>query len=696
MSTETFLFKLKADSKDLVNNMKKAKDETKGVGSEFKKSTNKGIDFQKSLKGIGTAVTLVGTALTAATAAFVSYATVQGRAIRETEVLATMAGLSVDEFNRLSFVMGTVGVSGEKFGDIMKDTQEKIGDFIASGGGAFQDFADVMGLSETQALKLAQEFEKMSGQEVLQAMVTKMQEAGKTTQQMSFALEGMASDTTRLIPLLLDGGKAAEELGDKFDEIDNPLTEQQREQFKELANNVDLATKAFTTFVNSGIAPFVGVMNEAAVALKDFFILFNNADQIDDLLDDKSIISNIDNLTQLAKIQESVNEQIKDYSHWITQYSKAGMNSDEQIDRVVALRELNGEIEQQINLLKTKQEVENSFVKIDEDNSPQNTNKSGADTINDGQKIEDELSKLQDAKKTKLQLLNEEKQERLSILSDMYANDASMAAHYADLKKQVEQDFRLQIFEFAQTDQEAKQQAYADELASVKQLFEEKLISEADYYEKRNEIIAEFAPSTLDPDILEEENQAELDALKEKLDQKLMTHREYYDQLAILQNKDLKDKENKSKLESSWSESAIKKQMDDGTALLNYLGTNSKTAHKIKQGLAVANAGMNTAEGVTKALADQNYVGAALTAATGAAQIAAILASTPDGGTSTAAVSTVEASEAEAVDTSDQTTSVIDLSSEGSSTQTFKIEFTDEVIDVIATKITESDRDGRT
>ena len=64
---------------------------------------------------------------------------------------------------------------------------------------------------------------------------------------------------------------------------------------------------------------------------------------------------------------------------------------------------------------------------------------------------------------------------------------------------------------------------------------------------------------------------------------------------------------------------------------MNSLGNNSKKAHKIKQGLAASNAFMNTSEGVTKALAEQNYVGAALTAATGAAQIAAILASSPNG-----------------------------------------------------------------
>ncbi|MEO9908595.1 MAG: hypothetical protein ABJF16_03400, partial [Lentilitoribacter sp.] len=202
MSTEKFLFEIAADTKALRSELATGKTSVKKFNSETDGMLGSLGDLKTPLSAVATGVTAVTTAVVAGTAALVSYAAAQGRTIQETETMANIAGLTVEEFKRMSFVMGTVGLDGEKFGDIMKDTQEKVGDFLATGGGAFQDFADVMGYTAEEATALAGEFETMNGQEVLQAMVTRMEEAGKSTQQMSFALEGMASDTTALIPLL--------------------------------------------------------------------------------------------------------------------------------------------------------------------------------------------------------------------------------------------------------------------------------------------------------------------------------------------------------------------------------------------------------------------------------------------------------------------------------------------------------------
>ena len=62
------------------------------------------------------------------------------------------------------------------------------------------------------------------------------------------------------------------------------------------------------------------------------------------------------------------------------------------------------------------------------------------------------------------------------------------------------------------------------------------------------------------------------------------------------------------------------------------LATSSKAAFNINKAAALASAIINTAEGVTKALASQNYAAAALTAAMGAAQIATISSTSFGGG----------------------------------------------------------------
>ena len=114
------------------------------------------------------------------------------------------------------------------------------------------------------------------------------------------------------------------------------------------------------------------------------------------------------------------------------------------------------------------------------------------------------------------------------------------------------------------------------------------------------------------------------------------------------------------------------------------------------KGVSAGIALMNTAEGVTAALAKYDYAGAALIAATGAAQISSILGASKAGGGSVSSVSAPTASqqgfEAE--------TSILDVSAStdsGSSTQSisFATDSGDELIDAIANALNKGQTEGR-
>ena len=59
----------------------------------------------------------------------------------------------------------------------------------------------------------ADQFARLSGPEALQLYVSSLERAGVSQQEMTFYLEAMASDTTRLIPLLQNGGAEMTRLG---------------------------------------------------------------------------------------------------------------------------------------------------------------------------------------------------------------------------------------------------------------------------------------------------------------------------------------------------------------------------------------------------------------------------------------------------------------------------------------------------
>ncbi|MFP0526514.1 phage tail tape measure protein [Acinetobacter baumannii] len=137
---------------------------------------------------------------------------------------AALANTSVETFQGLAGAAATYGITQEQLSDQLKDFNEKIGEFASVGGGEGKDFFEQIAVKTEKgaegAKKLAEEMSKMDGVSALQLYVDKLQEAGLNQQQMSFYLENMGNDFTKLAPLLINGGalwkdyqKAMEEAG---------------------------------------------------------------------------------------------------------------------------------------------------------------------------------------------------------------------------------------------------------------------------------------------------------------------------------------------------------------------------------------------------------------------------------------------------------------------------------------------------
>lgn len=749
MTTEKLVLEMKAEAAqlkrelDAVNKkIKTAEESTK----DYREENEKTEDGMKSLAGkagvLAKGIAGAATAVTAATAAFVAYATAQGRAIQETQALATMAGVTVEEFKRLSFVYGTVGVSAEKFGDITKDVQERIGEFQNAGTGAFQDVADALGLTSDEALALSSDFEKMSGQEVLQEVVNRMEDAGKSSQQMSAVLEALASDTTRLIPLLQDGGKAANELKEQFDNVNVELSPEERQQFADLANDVDMAQTAFVNWINNGIAPFLPLIGDAAIALSEFFASAQAGSDLEDIYDNPELVKSVQSLEQLEQLERRLAKESSDAAQSRNDMISRNVNMSEvankqyekerkrlaEISKVIA--EQREKIEQRNAALTKTPEIQTGTA---------TTVTGGGDgagaTGVDQATLKAELEAYQDSKRSKLQVLEDERTDALAVAATM----AEDSQERADLELEIQQRYNeksaaLKAEEQAVTDalntkkEEARQkeidgikaelQAYEDSQLTKLELLrkeeEEKLAIidanaaseeernamrlevERSYQEQRRAIIDELSPETFDNEIVQERYDAELEQLKEHLNNKLLSEEEYLTKVNDLKKKSAEDDKKTTDSVVKWEGTATKKQIDQGIQLLDAVGGNSKKLFRVKQGLSAANAVMNTAEGVTDALAQQNYPSAAVIAATGVTQLSAIMSASPDGGSGTISAPTASAPAASAVeDTGTSATVSIDDIGEAT-TQRMVLEFNDDIIDVIAKKVDQSKQDGRT
>ena len=250
---ETLIVELDARTEALERALRRVNDQLEDTEESTNNADSSLMKMSKTAGAVGRGLkTVAGVAVKSAAAvmalkaAVVATTSVAAAYGREIELNAELSKLSVESMQAWAHATGTVGIDLEKLGDITKDTSEKIGDFINTGGGGFQDFADAMKLTKEEASKAAQEFQGMAGTDILQSMVTQMEAAGVSSEQMSHALEGMASDTTRLIPLLRDGGAAVKEMKQQFYETNVVLSETDIEKLGELSSSFQDLSSTFS------------------------------------------------------------------------------------------------------------------------------------------------------------------------------------------------------------------------------------------------------------------------------------------------------------------------------------------------------------------------------------------------------------------------------------------------------------------
>lgn len=161
---------------------------------------------------------------------------------------AQISGASAESFQRFAAGAETVGISQEKLADQFKDFREKVGEFLQTGGGGMKDFFEQIA---PKVGVTAEQFRKLSGPEALQLYVDSLQKAGLSQEQMSFYLESMASDTTALIPLLQNGGKAMQEFGDRADATGRVISDNLIKQSMEFQKNLRELTGLLQGFANN-------------------------------------------------------------------------------------------------------------------------------------------------------------------------------------------------------------------------------------------------------------------------------------------------------------------------------------------------------------------------------------------------------------------------------------------------------------
>jgi hypothetical protein len=587
-----------------------------------------------SAKAVGSALgvaSVAAAALTAGTIALIRQTTEYGKEIK---IAAQLSGIASEELQSMAFATSTVGIGIEKLGDISKDTREKIGNFTSESKGGFADFATVMGLTTIEATAMAKEFELLSGPDVLQEMVRRMQQADVSAQEMSFALEGMASDTTNLIPLLLDGGRAMEDLRSAMDGVTVPLTEEDLQKLADLDVALNTAAESAKSLANQTLVDLSDWFINAANAAALFFGSLNEGSR-----------ANLE--SKLAPVLEQITE-IED------KLKRAGGGEEVRLKGM-----LDKLITQKEDLNAALKELEVKTVQPEIKKTESNSD----GTPPTGALTPDEIAKRKQA------VIDSFKTEQ-QLLAEKYKSEQELFAENAGVLLELEARYKEDLAALNSDDSlDFIRDRYKSEEELLQEKFDRELEMIGEDEELKKERKAQFLNdmAALEQEALDKEVEA-----KNKADAKISKAKN-------------KEKSTEDKLKS---QSAKRDEQMAGDAM-KLAGLVFEDNKAISAGIAL----VNTAQGVTKALSIQNYAGAAITAAMGAAQISSILGASRGGG-STVSGGSGSAPAQEAFQPETTSLELSSADSGGSQTRNITVPTGDEVGIALANWIKQAEIEG--
>ena len=202
---------LSARDKEFTKAMDRSQKRVAHFASKSQKNLSK---TGKSFNALGDAAKRLGPALLAAFSVQAFKGAVDSAV--QIDNLSTLAGVSVERFQVLSMATSQFGIEQEKLADILKDVNDKFGDFTQTGAGPLADFfeniAPKVGLT-------AAAFADLSSESKLGAYISALEEANVTQSEMTFYMEAIASDSTALVAAFENNSAAIKEMEQRASDL---------------------------------------------------------------------------------------------------------------------------------------------------------------------------------------------------------------------------------------------------------------------------------------------------------------------------------------------------------------------------------------------------------------------------------------------------------------------------------------------
>jgi hypothetical protein len=180
-------------------------------------------------------------------------------ASKEIVNLSNVSNASAQDFQKWAFAAKSLGVEQDKLADIFKDVNDRVGDFLTTGGGPMLDFFEQIG---PRVGVTAEQFRGLSGPQSLGLFVDSLNKANISQAEMTFHLEAMAGDLTLLQPLFANNSKLLKESTTEAEKFGLVLSDFDLAQLKETEKAFQLIEAQSAAAKNIIGAEFAPILNE--------------------------------------------------------------------------------------------------------------------------------------------------------------------------------------------------------------------------------------------------------------------------------------------------------------------------------------------------------------------------------------------------------------------------------------------------
>lgn len=190
------------------------------------------------------------------------------KADAELAVFANRANTTVANFQTLATASEGLGVNQEQLASILADTQEKLGEFTATGGGEAAEFFDALKnntkMTDDQIKEFGKTLTGKDGIEAIQLIKNKLDDLGASAQEQRFVFESLGNDLGNLSVIFANGGTILNQYRDALEEAGVIKTKEAIEQSQLLAAQTQSVKQRFDGFKSQLTGAMMPVLNSLA------------------------------------------------------------------------------------------------------------------------------------------------------------------------------------------------------------------------------------------------------------------------------------------------------------------------------------------------------------------------------------------------------------------------------------------------